>query len=735
MAADEAFGGARDLPLPEGEGRGEGKRGFRPKCASSTRFALRYMDAAEKESMGSWRDGMTRTRARRGRTHSRMSMQTNWCAVSVALWSTALGMAPAAETPRNISHPVPQSPLPLRVHVFEDYETDIEKRWWLRGALETNNVPPALSASVPNRRACRATQSKDFDDKMGDPTKSFKAVVFNPVPGPPMGPNTRLSFRYWLDDTDTLRVQIYSLSKGYHRFLTLTNLPQRLWESATVDMTAARRPDGSGGPLAEDERIDDIQFYVAPEAELIIDDIVLCEAAPSGETKSFPHRVIFTGWFDTGKQGASNEWPGDFEIVKQDAPFTWKAAKSVVNPQTGRPWIRVHMRGARPLSAADRLRFRYRLTDGNELKVVLANSTTGQEWNAPGLVWASEKWTETTMDFQVARSGLFADELRFVAANNAELLVDDLLLFEPAPNEHTARLETDALQVVVADNEAFGATHRAGYNGVAELLLAAPGAKNLFVASVAGLNFEHIFNGDAQSFGWNIFEPRRAPMQLVRRTATRVELQQVQTEHWPLRSRLTYEVTNDAIDFTYCGMPLVDAWRKHGYIGVFFASYIDKPEDMSLQFIGRSRPGRGEARPRWIKHLPPKHGEAANHRPAGSTWDPPLDEGFNIPLAKGTSDFEYVYPFYFGRSGENVFIMMFERPRDGGELRFAQSPSGGGTGNPAWDFLYFKRGYEMNREFCFRARAVFRKFKDAEEVIRVYEQWSGEKVVRPEPPR
>jgi hypothetical protein len=55
----------------------------------------------------------------------------------------------------------------------------------------------------------------------------------------------------------------------------LTNLPQGRWETATADMTSVRRPNGSGGPLAEDERIDDIQFYVHPRAELLIDDIVL----------------------------------------------------------------------------------------------------------------------------------------------------------------------------------------------------------------------------------------------------------------------------------------------------------------------------------------------------------------------------------------------------------------------------------------------------------------------------
>src|SRR6266536_612996 len=77
--------------------------------------------------------------------------------------------------------------LPLLVHVFEDFETDIEMRWWLRGAAETNNLPPSLSPTLSNTRACRATATKDFDDKFGDASQNYKAVVFNPVPGPPMG--------------------------------------------------------------------------------------------------------------------------------------------------------------------------------------------------------------------------------------------------------------------------------------------------------------------------------------------------------------------------------------------------------------------------------------------------------------------------------------------------------------------------------------------------------------------
>ncbi|MBM4094928.1 MAG: hypothetical protein FJ276_36785 [Planctomycetes bacterium] len=296
---------------------------------------------------------------------------------------------------------------------------------------------------------------------------------------------------------------------------------------------------------------------------------------------------------------------------------------------------------------------------------------------------------------------------------------------------HIAPVQTEALHAVVADNEAYGADHRAGYNGVSELRLKSGEPRNLFVPLYAGLNFEHIFSGDAASFGWNIFEPRRAPMQLARRSDTKVELRQDRTEHWPLRSRLVYEMKGDAIDFSFFGTPLEDTWQKHGYIGIFFASYIQAPEDMAIQFIGRSRPGRGDPRARWVKHLPEKHGLAANHRPAGSDWDPPVDDGFNIDLVKGVSDLEYLYPFYFGRSGDNVFVMMFDRSTAEGELRFAQSPSGGGKGNPAWDFVYFRRDYAVGRAFSFRARAVYRKFTCAEDVARLYETWSGETVTVP----
>jgi hypothetical protein len=336
-----------------------------------------------------------------------------------------------AQTPdagnRNVSTIIDQGRFPYRVHVIEDYETEIERRWWLRGEPETKNLPSSRTSSWPNQRACRATETMDFDRKMGDQSKKYKAVIFNPVPGPPMGKHSRLSFDYWLDGTDQLRVQIYSLTNNYHRHLLLTGLKQNQWQSATVDMTKARRPDGSGGPLSEDERIDDIQFYIAPDADLVIDNIVLYDAATKEETRPFPRRLIFTGWFDTGKQG--NEWPGDFEIVLHEKPLTWDAAKSVVNPDTGKPWLRVSMRGMRPLGKSTHLRFRYQLTGAQEISVSLVNSKTKKQWNAEITEAVQDSWTEVTCNFPLPAQSL-ADEVQFLLPNTGSLLVDDLLLYE-----------------------------------------------------------------------------------------------------------------------------------------------------------------------------------------------------------------------------------------------------------------------------------------------------------------
>ena len=322
---------------------------------------------------------------------------------------------------------VPRKGMPNRVHVIEDYETDSEKRWWLSGKAEAVNVPPG------SKRANRAVLTQDFDGQMGDQKRMYSAVIFNPVPGPPMGKNPRLSFRYFLKGTDKLKVQIYSLSKGYHRYLMLSNLPQGSWQDATVDMTVARRTDGSGGALSEGERIDDIQFYADPRAELIIDDIALYDEANADEKRLFPKRFLFTGWFDSGKQG--KEWPGTFEIVPKKGHF-WHGAKSVDNPALKAPWIELNLRGDRELGSKTQLFFRYRLTGADAMRVALVHGKTKKSLAVNAKSLANDRWAETVLDFPSTDSsglgkGDRVDAIKFLLPRGAELIIDDLLLYEP----------------------------------------------------------------------------------------------------------------------------------------------------------------------------------------------------------------------------------------------------------------------------------------------------------------
>jgi hypothetical protein len=339
----------------------------------------------------------------------------------------ASGYERLPQSPKNLSKLVEKGNFPVRVHVAEDYETDIEKRWWMCGKLETQDVPPG------GRRACRATLTQDFDDKMGDTKTTYRAVIFNPVPGPPMGPNTRLNFKYKIIRTDRLRVQLYSLTNGYHRYLSLEGLKMGEWTSAAVDMTQMRRPDGSGGPLSQNERIDDIQFYVDPRAELLISDIVLYEAAAASEKRPFPKRILFTGWFDTGKQG--QEWPGDFEIVPHEKPRTWKAARSVTNRDTGEPWIRVSLRGDRRLDTITNLFFRYHLAGADQLRVELRQGKGRDAFGQTVDRVKNDVWSDATMTYalpgRLGKAWISFDEIRYLIPKGGRLLVDDILLYTP----------------------------------------------------------------------------------------------------------------------------------------------------------------------------------------------------------------------------------------------------------------------------------------------------------------
>ncbi len=116
-----------------------------------------------------------------------------------------------------------------------------------------------------------------------------------------------------------------------------------------------------------------------------------------------------------------------------EKPLTWDAARSVLNKQTGAPWLRIDMRGGRRLDERVRLRFRYRLSGGKSLKLALVDSKTKTAYRTAATGLKTDKWSETSVDFRIpaADGDLYADEIHLLLEAGAELLVDDLLLYVP----------------------------------------------------------------------------------------------------------------------------------------------------------------------------------------------------------------------------------------------------------------------------------------------------------------
>ena len=72
-------------------------------------------------------------------------------------------------------------------------------------------------------------------------------------------------------------------------------------------------------------------------------------------------------------------------------------------------------------------------------------------------------------------------------------------------------------------------------------------------------------------------------------------------------------------------------------------------------------------------------------------------------------------PWYYGVCHGLALIQMF-RPQD--EIRLTQSPSGGGKGNPAWDFQFFIPNYKVGQLYRMVMRAQYVPFESHEQIQR-----------------
>ncbi|MCA8997640.1 MAG: hypothetical protein KDA80_11660 [Planctomycetaceae bacterium] len=280
----------------------------------------------------------------------------------------------------------------------------------------------------------------------------------------------------------------------------------------------------------------------------------------------------------------------------------------------------------------------------------------------------------------VSRSGLA--EHPFSSSGKTSLT--DSTLDYRVPSQHFVVLKAGEVTAILVDNEAIDIPelpgHREGYNGIASLKHSR-NEENLFVPAYAGINFEHIHDGTLDHLKEK-FEPRKFPMQLRLVDQSTVELYQAPTGNFQLESCGRYHLDRDgSITYSFECRPHADRFA-HGYIGLFWASYINGPEDKAIHFTGEPQSG---GPPRAIRAVTPKHGVEAVHPPKGQQWFPTIDDDFPLSLVGNYSNYVYTEPSYFGIRDDLRFEQSF-RSRD--QIFFVQSPSGGG-GNPAWDFQWF----------------------------------------------
>ena len=282
-------------------------------------------------------------------------------------------------------------------------------------------------------------------------------------------------------------------------------------------------------------------------------------------------------------------------------------------------------------------------------------------------------------------------------------------------NADYATLAVSRLQCSIGNNKTVG-DHRPGYNGI--FAMTSPDQETSpYVPFYAGLNLEHYFDlGPRRADGEVLFEPRFAPMTFTRVNETTVDLHQPPTPVYGVESWTRFEVREPYyVDMTFRCIPRKPAF-KGDTLGVFWASYMNGPDNKSVYFLG---PGAALDKPKWLQFCTQHHDHFSTvlHEAAEGPVD--FEDGPPV-LYNQISPLRYSQPFYYGRIRNMALIYVF-KPTP--YLRFAHSPSGGGRTPdetdtcPAWDFQLVVPDCEVGREYELEMRAVYKPWVDRADVL------------------
>jgi len=280
---------------------------------------------------------------------------------------------------------------------------------------------------------------------------------------------------------------------------------------------------------------------------------------------------------------------------------------------------------------------------------------------------------------------------------------------------HYGTFTLPGFQCTIGDNTAAD-PHMRGYNGIFSLLPSEDG-QNVFVPLFSGLNLEHYFDAlPVTEPGSVFFEPRRAAMQFTRIDEHTAELYQPVTPVFGVESRTRFTATAPHyIDMHFSCTPHRSDLAG-GLLGIFWASYMNAPEDKSIYFLGD---GSSLESPRWIQFCTQEHNRDSTVCSENDRVNIAF-QGTEKTLFTAISPLRYAVPFFYGRIREQVLIYIFQ---PGPLIRFAHSPSGAGATekgddtNPAWDFQMIIPDCEPGTSYTLDMRLVCKKWQGRDDVL------------------
>lgn len=173
--------------------------------------------------------------------------------------------------------PAETEPFPNRVIFLAAFDTGIDAKskpkYW-PGEFEVQTK----STGAPDGSYWGVAKSLPQKDAKGG-----QWIRLEVKPPRPVGEHTKLRFRYFLNGTSSLTAQLFDATDGDNRHIHAKGLKTGEWAWAILDFTKdSRRNDGSDAPFSAGHKVDDLFFFVKPEAgqdaKLFVDEVTLFDA-------------------------------------------------------------------------------------------------------------------------------------------------------------------------------------------------------------------------------------------------------------------------------------------------------------------------------------------------------------------------------------------------------------------------------------------------------------------------